>query len=272
MPAHPPAADRPVPAWRELVDAFLSAFANASGGSPPTLDPGTALVAWLHVDEWTPWRAQAATILAPDERARAGRKRDARDTDALVLAYALHRLLLSPLMRCEPIAVPIRRDGRGCPRLPDDALYTSLSHAAGRVAIAVCREGPVGIDIEPALNTRHMEEIIERLVHGNERGQLRELTQPRRDQALLDLWVRKESVLKAAGIGLAHGMETFEAPPDEPLALPAGPHSGERVMVSMIDAGSDWAMAVTRPVGIKLQILPIPRTPPPGAAADRNDA
>lgn len=213
---------------------------------------------WLfEVDEWVHWRDQAACLIAPDELVRASSKRNVRDKHALVVTYALHRLVLSVLMRCEPELVPIHRDDKGCPRLQGDLVYTSLSHAAGRIVIAACGVGPIGIDIEPAASARHMEEIVDRVVHGNERRRVLELPPAFQACALLDLWVRKESILKATGMGLECGMHTFEAPQDELLRLPAGRHSGSHAVVSMIDVGAEWSMAVARPAGIDIHFISV---------------
>ena len=58
-----------------------------------------------------------------------------------------------------------------------------------------------------------------RKVLRDELAALANLSDDARGRALLDLWVRKEALLKAAGIGLECEMETFPAPTGVPLPL-----------------------------------------------------
>ena len=67
--------------------------------------------------------------------------------------------------------------------------------------------------------------------------------------ALLRLWVRKDALLKAAGIGLSWGLPSFVAPTDQPLELPLadGGDDGdgpEKVVIRVLDVGPLWLAAL----------------------------
>jgi 4'-phosphopantetheinyl transferase len=229
-------------AWRRADgrDAGESALArSASQGS---------LAVFFDLDAWRPWLDDARLLLDDAEHARVQRKQRARDREELALGYGLHRLVLARLLQRDPAQVALGRDTLGRPCLPDDELHTSLSHADGAVAVAVGHGGCVGIDLERATRAAELPGIAERVWHPDEAPALASLPETQRAAALLALWVRKEALLKAAGIGLAREMDSFRAPAGEVLALPAtGATDGADAIVYMLEVGPDWVAAIAGP-------------------------
>src|SRR3546814_7521594 len=156
--------------------------------------------------------------------------------------------MLSAVLECAPAGVLLGRDGRGCPIVTGTPVETSLSHAEGLVAIAVSRTGPVGIDIEPASRARDMEGIAGRVCHPRELAEMAALSGAERGRELLSLWVRKEALLKAAGIGMAIEMDRFEAPADRVLALPGDVRTGSAV-IRLFDGAEGCLAAVAAAPG-----------------------
>lgn len=202
-------------------------------------------VVLFELDDWRAWLPEATAVLDATERERVQRQRRTCGREALALAYALHRLLLGIALGCDAGAVPLGRDSRGCPRLADGTLHTSLSHADGVAAIAVTAAGPVGVDIEAVARAVVMPEIAERVCHPVEALALNGMAAPQRSAALLQLWVRKEALLKAAGIGLACEMSSFAAP----LGVQPLPPDGRVGMTALhrLDGSDAWAIAVAAP-------------------------
>lgn len=205
------------------------------------------LVAFVATDAWAERLPEAMALLSAEERERVQRKRRDRDRETTALAYACHRLLLSGVLECPPREVPLGRDGLGCPTLHGQAIRTSLSHADGLIALAVAGGGPVGIDIEPAGRAADMPEIAARVCHPDELDALAGLPDPERARALLSLWVRKEALLKAAGIGMAVDMEAFRAPAGRMLPLPGGVAGA--AMLRVFDDAERCLAAVAGPAG-----------------------
>lgn len=221
---------------------LASVFAHAASGFGRPAPSQKITIALFDVDDWLPWLAEAIALLGADEAARVQRRRFVADRNALALAYALHRLLLAHVLGGNPAQVPLRRDDRGCPRLLGDAAYTSLSHAEGLIALAVTASGPVGVDIEPSARAVVMAEIAHSVCHPSEAAELSALDEWARCTAMLALWVRKEALLKAAGIGLAVPMESFSAPSHHALRVPA--LFADPAQVRMLDAGAGCIAAV----------------------------
>ena len=220
---------------RPVFDAAWDASQAADGREDIT-------AVFFELADWRPWLDTAAGLLDDAERGRVGRKQRPGDRDELALTYALHRLVLGRALRTEPGLVPLRRDAAGRPCLPDDELHTSLSHADGVVAVVVSRHGAVGVDIERATRAADMNAIAERVWDPNEACSLIGLPQTQQAAALLELWVRKEALLKAAGIGLALEMNSFPAPADQEVTLPAA--SGARAIIRMLDIGPAYVAAI----------------------------
>ncbi len=64
-----------------------------------------------------------------------------------------------------------------------------------------------------------MSELAKHICHPNEWRALAHAPANERDHALLRLWVRKEALLKAVGVGLHWDMAGFEAPCGSPIAF-----------------------------------------------------
>ena len=107
-------------------------------------------------------------------------------------------------------------------------------------------QGALCIDLELASRAATMPTIADQICHPDEARSLAGLDDAGRGLALLRLWVRKEALLKAAGIGLSREMPSFVAPTDQPLALPLadGGDGPEKVVIRMLDVGPSWLAAL----------------------------
>lgn len=224
---------------------MVSAFPRGLGGASfEHVLRQHALVVVFALDDWSAWTSDALDLLDAREHERVRRQRRERDRHRMALAYALHRLSLAQALRMAPAHVPLGRDAQGRPVLAGLEAVTSLSHADGHVAVAVTLHGPIGVDIEPVHRVGTMADIAERICHGDERTSVAGRRDAGRGAALLDLWVRKEAFLKAAGVGLAREMDTFALPEGKPMPL----HPGQSVQVrtDLLDLGRDVVCAVSR--------------------------
>lgn len=229
------------PATSALASVFPRGFGDVRFDHVVT---DHVLVAVFVLDDWRAWTADALALLDARERMRVKRQRRDAHRDSLALAYALHRLFLSHALELPLEDVPLARDARGRPVLDGMAADTSLAHADAHVAMAVSLHGAVGVDIEPADRAVVMPEIAERICHGDELARLSGLHDAQRAAGLLDLWVRKEAYLKAAGVGLEREMDTFALPEGEAQAL----HPGDamRVGTGLLSLGPDIVCAVAK--------------------------
>ncbi len=217
--------------------------------------PGACATAIVELRAWRPWRDEAWALLDAAERQRVAQRRFADDREALAMTYALHRLFVARSLDLAPDAVNIARDAEGAPHLPGIArdgkpVRTSLSHADGVAAFALCAMGPVGIDVEAAFRATELPGIAESVCHASEWQSLSNFAEPARSRALLALWVRKEALLKAEGIGLAREMCSFRAAAGAEFILAGSARESPAacsVRLAMLDVGERWTAAVAAP-------------------------
>ena len=207
------------------------------------------VVAVFALRDWRPWAADAIDLIDARERERVQRQRRTEHRQDLAMAYALHRLVLARALDMPVAHVPLGRDPQGRPVLEGMAVDTSLSHADGHVSVAASLHGPVGVDIESATRADVMREIAGRICHGDEHARIAARHDTEQGLALLDLWVRKEAFLKAAGVGLAREMDTF-ALPEGPAATLLHPGEAAEVSVERLDLGPGVVCALARTPGI----------------------
>lgn len=117
-----------------------------------------------------------------------------------VLGHAIHRL---------PQEVPLILSENGKPLLapPCNSLHFNLSHCSDLAIIALCADGPVGIDLEPLDRAPDLLECTTTFCHPLEISELPCEARARASQ-LLRIWTAKEALLKALGTGLLHPPES----------------------------------------------------------------
>ncbi|GAB3337617.1 4'-phosphopantetheinyl transferase family protein [Marilutibacter aestuarii] len=216
------------------VDALFADFsACLRAALPGTSGWPTTFAVLVHCNAWIDRLAAARALITDVERERVDRQRRPRDREMHALAYAFHRMAVACAMGLPPSGVPLVRDAMGCPRLPGTPWHTSLSHADGAVALALSLDGPVGIDLEARARASMLPDLVASMCTPAERRRLPGETADR-GPGLLELWVRKEALLKATGQGMSIEMTAIEAPPDAWLPLPG---DGRDIRIRMLEAG-----------------------------------
>ncbi|MCX7514611.1 4'-phosphopantetheinyl transferase family protein [Frateuria hangzhouensis] len=182
-------------------------------------------VVFFDTTAWSAFETAAAGLLDPGERSRAARFRFDRDRHAYVLAHALWRVVLAVCLERNPDGVPLRFLPSGQPNLPGTPLATSLSHSGPDVLVAVGATRLLGVDLERWPPRASMDGLLPAICTPEEAQAMHALPPAQRERALLQLWTRKEAVLKAFGTGLAQAPAAFGVVPGEPVVPPS--NSGE---------------------------------------------
>ncbi|BCB89693.1 4'-phosphopantetheinyl transferase [Phytohabitans suffuscus] len=148
-------------------------------------------------------------LLSEPERARADSFHQPAARRRFTVATALLKLAVATSAGGDPFDVELRRRCPDCrrphgrPEVAGGTPHVSISHSGDRVGVALCADGPVGVDVEqvtPDVDVESMLRFVlgeaERAAFGGIRGERARL------EAFLRCWTRKESVLKATGDGL----------------------------------------------------------------------
>jgi len=169
--------------------------------------------------------AARALLTGPETECHGRIKAPRRRAEYLLGRYALKKILAAYL-GVPARAVLIEPDKWGKPRLAGNPagpkLGFNLSHSAQTLALAVCREGEIGIDIE-AVDDRMLPDITAiagRHFSPAEQGFLLGRSPQDRLEHFFRMWTLKEAVLKAVGTGLHAPLASAEV---------AAPHRRYRI-------------------------------------------
>jgi 4'-phosphopantetheinyl transferase len=192
----------------------------AAGLRPPRTDEVRLVI--VDTADWQAWLPMASGLLQPSERERAARFRFEPDRASYVLAHALWRIALGYCLGVDTAAVPLHSTPAGQPCLPGTPLATSLSHSGTLVLIGVGHVTALGVDIERSPPRTALAPLMPTLCTPGEAVLMRALPAAALEAALLQLWTRKEALLKAFGIGLAQEPAAITVPSGGLVAAPAG--------------------------------------------------
>ncbi|MFO7728074.1 MAG: 4'-phosphopantetheinyl transferase superfamily protein [Desulfonatronovibrio sp.] len=121
----------------------------------------------------------------------------------LLLTYAARRN--HPDLAVPPRVEPGAYGKPWLPELPD--FHFNISHSGKWVVCGVgCR--PLGVDIERT--GRNSLEVVKRCFSVSEQNHLQSIPQDKRDLTFIELWVLKESYMKATGLGLRLNLKDLD--------------------------------------------------------------
>lgn len=170
------------------------------------MKPGQAVIHFLHPEALS--ERAAFAVLSDEERLRAERFRSNVDRTRWSSFRAQMRTILGATLALNPSDVPIVLSEQGKPRLapPHAGLHFNLSHCSDLGIVALCLDGPIGVDIEPLDRNPNLQECESIFCHPEEIATLPDEDLPRAKR-LLEIWTAKEAILKALGTGLMHPPE-----------------------------------------------------------------
>lgn len=187
-------------------------------------------------------RTEHRAWLDPVERRRRAGYARAIDQSRFTVATALLRAVAARESGTPPEAVRIERRCRQCgephgkPQLVDIPVHVSVSHAGQRVAVAVTRAAPVGVDVEQVRET-DLALLAEAVLADDEPCT--------RLEEFFVYWCRKEAVVKATGDGLRTPLRTVRvSAPHAPARLLGYRGAPLRCALADLDVGAGYAGAV----------------------------
>jgi 4'-phosphopantetheinyl transferase len=163
-------------------------------------------------DQRERWRL----LLSSDERQRYERFLFPEDRERFLVAHAATRMILSRYTGQAPGDLEFTFTAQGRPELrqPNPAgprIRHNLSHTRGLIAIAVCLERDVGIDVESLErgSATDVMQLAERFFASPEVETLAREPADRRRRTFLEIWTLKEAYIKARGLGLTLALDGF---------------------------------------------------------------
>jgi 4'-phosphopantetheinyl transferase len=220
----------------------------------PIPDTGVVHVWSLDLRLPPPVTALMADYLSHDERQRAARFRFERHRKRYVAGRGFLRMLLAACLDTSPESLVFSCTNAGKPYLKDSPLQFNLSHSDDLALVAISPGARVGVDVEQLRSLPDAGDLVRRFFSPREAQAFHQLPPAEQQVAFLNLWTRKEALLKATGEGIAHSLASVEVAfrPGEPAGLLALPESfGSISEWSVLDlpvpAGFIGAVAVRSP-------------------------
>lgn len=173
---------------------------NVLRGDPPYPADDVVYVHLAELAELRPRNELFWSLLDDSERARAERFKFATDSERYVLGHGWMRTLLAHYTGRSATAIRQARGRFGKPYLPTRELYFNLSDTKDAVVLAVSRSIELGVDVETVNRTVDHEAVSGHYFTPQEQEHIAQSIEGKR--TFLDLWTRKEAVLKACGVGI----------------------------------------------------------------------
>jgi 4'-phosphopantetheinyl transferase len=129
------------------------------------------------------------------------------------------RKIIGAALGLPPAEVNFQYEQWGKPKLAGaafPALHFNVSHSQGWGLIALARTS-LGVDLEIPNDRINYRAIVSQVLSPQERQAWDRLPGRTRDEAVMQLWVCKESLLKAMGLGIAEGLQQVSFPLPLPL-------------------------------------------------------
>lgn len=197
--------------------------------------------------------AQAASLLAPSEAARAARFRFEGGRARAIAARGQLRAILGRCLGAEPAGLEFGYGPRGKPALAGvwsgSGWHFNLAHSSELALLAVTRSGPVGVDVERIRPLREVDQLVSRFFSPREDAVFQGLAAEQKPEAFFRLWTRKEAWLKATGEGITESLGRVEVSflPGEParlLSLPEGAAALSAWRLHDLDPGPGFVAAL----------------------------
>ena len=150
-------------------------------------------------------------VLDEAERDRAGRFRFELDRARFVARRAFLRRVLAGYLGLRAGDIHYRLTEHRRPELdPRCGVTFSTSHADGLAVVAVARRPRLGLDVERIRIVPNVAQLADGVLSAAERASVQPLEEPRRSEAFLRLWTRKEAYAKALGTGLSMSLDALD--------------------------------------------------------------
>ncbi len=177
--------------------------------------------------------ARYDALLSADERLRQARFHFARDQRRHLVTRALVRTVLSRYAPVRPEGWAFCTGPRGRPQIAaprcEPPLEFNISHSADLILLAVTSGRTLGVDTESIAAREADIDGLDRYFAPEESAALLSLPPRERRRRFFELWTLKESYIKARGVGLALGLDTFrfELTGEHGLTLHMRPELGD---------------------------------------------
>jgi len=157
--------------------------------------------------------------LSSSELAHAKRFRFEKDRATFIIGRGILRHLLGYYTNKHPSEFQFEYEELGKPFLEDfEAPYFNISHSGNVIIMGFCWEQAIGVDVEKIKSNFDVTPLAEQNFSQMEIEALNKLNDFDRDRGFYRCWTRKESFIKAKGLGLSFPLDEFAVSLDDDLS------------------------------------------------------
>lgn len=183
-----------------LVHCSVTVPCIAVASAHGSLDHGRTEIWFAPLEQLRHRITDYALLIDPAEVERAARYRFDHDRERYIIGHGLLRELLGHYLNEDPAQVRIARGEFGKPYIQGHPLHFNMSDTKDALLIAFSLDNEIGADIETMNRTVDHQAVSEHYFTPEEISDIRQATDQKR--RFLELWTRKEAVLKASGVGI----------------------------------------------------------------------
>ncbi|WKZ67920.1 MAG: 4'-phosphopantetheinyl transferase superfamily protein [Flavobacteriales bacterium] len=141
-------------------------------------------------------------MLDAEEHERAARFRQEADRMRYILGHGFLRETLAHCLQAQPEALRFSRGPFGKPAVDGSGIRFNFSDTKDAVLIGASSDEEIGVDLETAHRRVEHDAVAQHYFTPEEVEELEALAQTAAKERFLELWTRKEAVLKASGVGI----------------------------------------------------------------------
>ena len=155
-------------------------------------------------------------LLSNNEIERAGKMKSSEKEHQFIIARGIIKKILANTLEKEPYQIELLYNQHGKPFINEKynnyTIEFNISHSGFYGLIAITLDNKVGIDIQKIKPKIDIEALSNRFFSDDERSELLKLAKNKQQDAFYLGWVRKESFIKAIGLGVSYGLDRFSVP------------------------------------------------------------
>ena len=152
-------------------------------------------------------------LLSNNEVKRADKMKTKKKKRQYIITRGMIKKLLSIIIDKDPHKIEFSYNHHGKPFINEKyngySVEFNTSHSGRYGLIAITLDNKVGVDIQKIKPEIDFRALSSRFFSNNERNELLKLEKHEQQEAFYLGWVRKESFIKATGMGVAYGLDQF---------------------------------------------------------------
>ena len=155
-------------------------------------------------------------FLSNNEINRVNKIKSNKKKQQFIITRGITKKILSNILEKKHNQIEILYNQHGKPfineKYNNHSVEFNASHSGKYGLIGVTLDNKIGVDIQKIKSDVDIEGLSSRFFSNNERDELMKLAKNKQSDAFYLGWVRKESFIKATGIGVAYGLDRFSVP------------------------------------------------------------